>query len=243
MAEGSVQYETSELKTQLKTIAVSRLNALRKVIHNAYAYATGLTQESPPELWRFAISRAEGRLGHLRNDDVTKAAIEHVQRIDPQFQASPATHNKLVAKLKKVTLRNTVKSLTAKTRSDDELAKHLSTLLRLHAQGPIAPVDEVTKLLLIEHWLDDPLTSNWATASLCFFSDQAIAKMVHWLQYHRWLRLHQIETETERIRKIYHDDLGLVSAKPRIIRDVQRTSGKFHFIAFKAARHVRHAQS
>lgn len=141
------------------------------------------------------------------------------------------------------TLRETVQSLTEHMADDAVLAKHLATLLKLFKRGPLtnadydsnrADVKDRTTRILIHHWIQDPPRENWAIAGLCFCSDLAIAKLVYFMANRttKWLPPTLLNKEPERIRKVFRG-LGLIPARPRIIKDIDFKAGKIHWIPFK----------
>jgi hypothetical protein len=115
-------------------------------------------------------------------------------------------------------------------------------LLALYNQPPMAREEydqarkdsDQTTRLLIGNWIQDPMRENWATASFCFFSDRAMAKLIYFIccRCEKWLPAELLNKEPERIRKLY-ESLGLIPAKPRAIKDIDLQSGKINGIVFK----------
>jgi hypothetical protein len=75
------------------------------------------------------------------------------------------------------------------------------------------------------------------TASLCFFSDLAMAKLARLVVNKTPLPTTLLTKEPERIRKLY-EHVGLIPAKPRAIKDIDFQNGKTGFIPFKKRIHI-----
>lgn len=250
MQNANVRYNRAELKRQWGTIAASRRLALWTITAKSHTKTTGLTESDPPELWSFALAKSEPRRSPLSEQQLkrTKAFTESIRRLNPEVDADEIykAGQKLRATLDKVTLRETVQSLATSAKNDSELAEWLAKLLDLHRRPPITTGEyhearadaNLTTYLLVHNWIQDPPGESWATASLCFFSDRAMAKLVYFLSLpparRQWLPLDKWETETERIGKLY-ERLELVPAKPRLVRDVKFKFGKIQYIPYKRA--------
>jgi hypothetical protein len=134
--------------------------------------------------------------------------------------------------------------------NDDELAKHLAKLLGLRNKGLRQKLfsEANAARLLVMNWIDDPPGKNFVTRSFCFFSDRAMATLIHYLLFKEWLmpengdteqkraqKLRKLDAQTTRIKKLYQR-LRLRPAKPRAIRELKVRFGKVHFIYFGARR-------
>lgn len=196
----------------------------------------------PPELWRFAVGRSEPVETLTRKEkEKAKAIADRLRQFDPHFAVTtPETYNQFRATLGTPKLRATVQSLANQIEDDAVLARHLATLLKIHKRRPLTKADyndsradnDRRTRFLIEHWIQEPLRENWAIASLCFFSDLAMAKLIHLILMKRPLPPTLLTKEPERIRKSY-ESLGLIPAKPRAIKDIDFEAGKFSFVPFK----------
>jgi hypothetical protein len=216
----TIGYDSAKLREQCPIIQQSKWNALKNIGDDAYFRAFGLSASDPSELWRLALSRSE-----------PLSDAEHYT----QFRTT----------LGKPTLGETIQSLAPKAKDDDELAGWLSKLRASYSRPPITRVEydqarkdsDQTTRLLIWNWIQDPpLRDNWATASLCFCSDRAMAKLIYFIRHNKWLPAELLNKEPERISKLYRS-LGLIPAKPRAIKDVDFEGGKIHWIPFKKTVH------
>jgi len=206
-------------RSQLHAIAESRQKALESIIRDACIRTTGLSFDDPPELWRFAI-------GHF----------ELMLDWEPYKQFRAALGNP--------TLRETILSLAERFKDEAGLTKHLETLLKLFKRLPLTKSNyEINRrdydkkaCALIEFWIDEPLHHHALKRNFCFFSDRAMAKMVYFLanKKEKWLPAESLDKEPERIRKLY-GSLGLIPAKPRVIKDVDFIAGKIHYTPFQNA--------
>ncbi len=134
-----VQYETAELQKQYPVIAGSKWEPLQKIRSIGYFRATGLTLESPPQLWNYVLSQSE-----------------------------PFSHAKVYKgrreKLGKPTFNSTVRSLADRYRDPVVLQKHLTTMIKLQKRGPLKHSDyelacaegDSTTRIIIEGWIQDP---------------------------------------------------------------------------------------
>ncbi|MBI2925554.1 MAG: hypothetical protein HYY24_07610 [Verrucomicrobia bacterium] len=254
-----IQYDTAELERQWPAIVQSQLNAMRRIISDAYCRAAGLSLDDPPELWRFVLAQSE------QSPPLTKKEEKQAQRLaprlrqlDPQFVGDLAAHQRLRDSLRSLTLRETALSLANRTTDDAKLANHLATLLKIYSRGSLTQADlnsnradqNNTTRILIQHWIQDPTRETWvqgpprewAIASLCFYSDLAMAKAVYWLAKpsgrREWLPATRLNKEPERIRKLY-GKLGLIPAKHRVIKDIKFEAGKIRFEPFRQTIHRR----
>ncbi len=213
----SIHYDPAKLKEQYPAIAESQQNALKKIIDDAYVRTTELNLDDPHELLRFALTR-----------------LEPLSDSEPYMQ--------LRASLKNLTLRESVLSLAKRIEDDAALAKHLATLLKIFERGPLTKSDydfnradqDPSVRLLVEHWIQDPARKNFLWESLCFCSDLAMAKLVYAKTKGMELPPRLLTKEPERIRKLY-GRLGLIPARPRIIKDVDLKGGKVRWVCFKNA--------
>jgi hypothetical protein len=217
MKPPSIQYETAKLEAQYPIICESKWKALQNVIYEAHARTVKLKVGDPPELWRYAIGHSE-----------------------PFTDWEP--YNQFRANLGEPTLRESVRSLTSRFKDDPLLANHLTTLLKIYKRGPFRKVEydlnradgDAVIRFLIQQWIETPLSNNWAYASLCFYSDLAMAKMVYFRanKQTKWLPPELLTKEPERIRKLY-SRLGLIPASPRAIKDIDFKAGRIQFIPFQ----------
>lgn len=207
-------------EAQIRVIQESQRKALEKVINDSYAASTGLTIEvDPPELWKFAFGNMD-------------------------LLCDWAPYKQFRKELGKPTLRETLLALMAQIKDDAMLIRHLNTLLKLSERLPVAKADfditradsDQTKRILIQYWIDQSLHEKALKRNFCFYSDRAMAKMVYFLAHGKkaWLPAKLLNKEPERIRKLY-GSLGLIPAKPRVIKDIEYTSGKIHWVPFKKA--------
>lgn len=208
----TIQYDTAKLEAQLPSIRESQLKAMRRIIIDNYFDDTGLKPSDPPELWRFVISLSES---------LWDAAL--FSQFRSEF-GSP-------------TLNETVSLLAQRIHDPEELARNLNTLLRIHSRGHLSEDDykenvSLDERILVENWIQYPLRRNWAIGSLCFFSELALAKIIYRLKKKTWLPPTLLTKEPERIRKL-RDALGLIRAKPRVIKDIELKAGKIRWIAIK----------
>ena len=97
---------------------------------------------------------------------------------------------------------------------------------------------DATSRFLVQHWIQDPPREDWLIASLCFFSNIAMAKLTHCMMTGKpWpANMDKVELEKKAgsIKKVYQR-LGLLPARPRLIRDFTFKFGKPDFILFKRA--------
>jgi hypothetical protein len=229
-----VCYDTAELNRQWPVIAKSRLDATRRIISEDYLRATRLSLDDPPELWRFVIGRSEPRFPPLapQEKDQAKLLVRRIRELDPEFIGDLEVRDAIG----KPTFRDTVLSLANQFTDQATLAKHIATLLRLYQRGPLTQADFKAKSkfednstrILVQHWIQDPPGERWTIASLCFYSDLALAKMVYFLARKKWLPEDPLKREAKRIEKL-RNVLGLVPARPRIIRDIEFKFGKVHY--------------
>ncbi len=131
-----IQYPTEELKAEWEAIAKSRLEAVRKIVRERYYRVAGLSDNDPPELWRFAV----GRLPRdLTINNKTKKLAEHFQIVDPSFAGAPESYTHFRNDLGTPNLRETVAALVLRAKDDAELAAWLSKLfLYLSPQAGLA---------------------------------------------------------------------------------------------------------
>ncbi|MEO8429346.1 MAG: hypothetical protein ABI651_19820 [Verrucomicrobiota bacterium] len=218
------------------------------MIARSYQKAIGLTETDPPELLQFALSRSEPRTEPLTPEELKRSKDfgDHIRKHDPTFDADKTYQpgQQFLAKLGDVTLRNTAERLAARAKDDAELARWLSKLLNIY-KCPLVKSDEYrrargdddsTTRLLLQHWIQDPPRETWAKASLCFYSDRAMAEMIYFLRYNKPLPATLKTKEPERIRKLYCK-LQLMPASPRLIKDVEFRAGEPGFVFFKKAIH------
>lgn len=241
----TMQYDTAKLKGQYPAICASRMKAFQKVIGDAYVRTLGLSRDDPPELWRFALGNCE-LIEPLTDKEKEKAKViaDHLRQLDPQFSVTPETYDQFKPALGTPTLRETIQSLVNHIEDDAVLAKHLTTLLKIHKRKSLTKNDYndnradsiKTTQILIKRWIQVPLQDNWMTASLCFFSDLAIAKFTYSMVTKKPLPPTLLTKEPERIRKLYKS-LGLIPAKPRVINDIDFQNGKISYIPFKKRIH------
>lgn len=235
-----IQYNTASLKRQRPAIVKSRLAAFQKLALSSYTKATGLNENDPPELWRYVVGQRPTT--DLTKDEDAKALADSIGSSYPQFMGHPENYKQFREELGKPTLRETIQSLAARVREDAELANHLSKLLDIYKKGPIPHEEsehdgpDKTTCWLIDNWIEDPPSNKFLIKSLCFYSDLALAKLIFFWGngQTKWLPPEKVESETSRIKKLYHR-LGLVPARPRAIRDVKFQFGQFHFIPHKKA--------
>ena len=233
-----IQYDTATLRQQWDACALSRLNALRATYAIIYSKLTGLEKNDPLALWRFAVSTIEAS-ADLRRNKKAKALFQHLRQFDPQFAGDPEAAHSFRSRLGQPSLRETAAALVQSAQTDAELAEQLSKLIAINEHGPISnaeferlsPDANDAKLLFL-NWIQEPFGN--IPGSLAFFSDRAMAKMVHFLRCEGWLKLEREDIEPDRIRKLYRG-LGLVPARPRAIRDVRWKNGVLHFVLFKTA--------
>jgi hypothetical protein len=236
-----IQYDTAKLNSQWLTIAKSRLEAFRKIFGQSYFKATGLNENDPPELWRFAVGLRGA--SDLTEDNRARELADSLGSLDPQFMGHPDNYKQFREALGKPTLRDTVLSLAQRVPDDAELSSHLSKLLMLYKQGPIPPekferagADKTTRFL-IEYWIEDPPSDRFLWKSLCFYSDRPMAKLIYFLKGSRpkkWLPCDKVESEAARIKKLYQR-LGLVPARPRAIRDIMFKRDQLCFVPYEKA--------
>jgi hypothetical protein len=236
-----IQYNTTKLKTQWNIIAKSQLDAIRKIISEPYLQATGLNENDPPELWRFAIGHTE-RMPGLTKEEAkrAKAIAENIRQVDAEFVGDPKTYQQFKRDLGTPTLHKTVWSLAERIHDDETLAQYLSKLLDIYKRGRISlnecdqarTDNDNTIRLLLQKWIQEPFGN--ITGSLAFFSDRAMAKLVYYLARKIELDTSREEAEIWRVKKLYQR-LELIPARPRAIRDIKFRLGKLHFIPFKAA--------
>jgi hypothetical protein len=232
----------AKLQHQWRKIAASRLNASKRIETERYCKATGLTEADPPELMCVALSKSDPRpFTTMKQPKRAKELGDYVRQYDLDFDANAGepykNWHKSLGQLGRLTLRPTVQSLAAKARDDAQLSGWLKKLLKLWKRPQItadkyeraSKLDDKTAALLLEHWIQDPPRNNWAKASLCFYSDRAMAKLLYFVTQPEGrrepLRLDKEAPETERIKKIYQR-MGLVPAKHRLIKEVQFKDGK-----------------
>lgn len=235
MESNDIQFCATELKTQWEAIAKSRMTALDKIFGKRYSKVTGLDENDPQELFRFAVGFTE-QPPDLTQDKTAQKFAEEFQRVDPQFAGSPETEQLFRKWLGTPTLRETTLALANRSQDDAELAGWLTKLVGMYHRGRIAQAeletsnyDKTTALLLL-NWLIEPLDF---IHSLAFFSDLAMAKRVYWLQHHKLLPPERLLQEPERVRKIYCN-LGLRPADQRTIKDIKYKAEKFYPVVFKA---------
>ena len=176
------------------------------------------------------------------------ALAERFQRLDPQFAGSPQNYRLFRKRLGKPTFRETVQALSNRIQSDAELAKHVSKLLKLYKRVPVTKArndkdwpadDDRAANFITEKWILGTVDKPLLCDSLCFFSDLAIAKLVYFVVHKKWLppnAPHLSKTEPERIAKLYRG-LGLIPARPRIIKDVDSQNGMIRVIPYQTAIH------
>ena len=237
----TIQYDTVEFNRQYSVICASRMKARQKVIGDAYVDTTGLSLDDPTELWRFALGN-NALITPLTDEEKekAKAIADRLRQLDPQFSVTPETYDQHKAELGTPTLRETVQSLSNRIKDDTVLAKHLTTLLKTYKRGSLAKADfnnnradSIKKTqFLIDNWIQEPLGEKWVNASLCFFSDLAMAKMTHLMVKKIPLPAELLTKEPERIAKVYRS-LGLIPARQRAIKDIDFSGGKVHWTFFK----------
>lgn len=236
MKGAKVKYPTEKLAQQWAGIVKSQIEAIRRGIRKSYTAITGLRENDPPELWRYIIGRSE-RIDFL-DDRLATATADELLYLDVEFTTTPDHYKKFVTELGKPSLRQTLLHLTQRAENDSWLKKQLETLLRIHALGAIKR-DQIEQALsfdridrvLIQNWIEHPPSPSFMKRSLCFFSDRAIAKMVHFIAHHKWLDVSCLDAETARIKKLYQR-LGLRPARPRAIKDVEWKFKKLFYTPF-----------
>ena len=241
----TIQYDTVKFNEQYPIICASRMKARQKVINDAYVDTTGLSRDDPQELWRFANGNSE-LIEPLTEKEKAKAKViaDRLRQLDPQFPVTPETYDMHKTELGTPTLRETVQSLANRIKDDAVLTKHLTTLLKIYKRGPLTKADYndnradsvKTTRLLIDNWIQEPLGEKWIIASLCFFSDLAMAKFTHLMVKKTPLPRPFPTKEKERIAKVYRS-LGLIPACQRAIKDIDFKGGKVHWTFFKKRIH------
>lgn len=235
-----IQYDIMKLDEQHPVICASRMKALKKMISDVYVRTTELSLADPPELWLFALGKSEPIETFTDKENVrAKGMADRFRQLDSQFAVALETCNQLGTERGTPSLRETIQSLTSKAKDDDELANWLSKLVALHRRPLIARKEydqarkdsDKTTRFLIQNWIQDPLQRNWATASFCFFSDRAMAKLIYFLLNKKRLPVELRDKAPERIRKLY-ESLGLIPAKPRAIKDIRLENRKIHWVPF-----------
>jgi len=240
--EPTIQYNTAKLKAQWDKIAKSQMHAIRVLTLRSSVRTRGLSENDPPELWKYVVSRsAQPRLGERAT-----ALAKRFRQLDPQFVGNPENVRLFRERLGKPTFRETVQALSDRIEDDAELVRHLSKLLKLYKRVPAPkgrndkdwPADEDRAAHYItRNWIRGRVEEPLLCDSLCFFSDLAIAKLVYFQDHQKWLprdASHLTKTEPERIAKLYRS-LGLIPARPRIIKDVDRQDGLINLIPMKSA--------
>ena len=76
-----------EFSREYATIRKSQWTALHKMVDESYLRSTGLSHGDPPEVWRFAISRAE----HLDHNAFYRESLPHSFRTRHGFCTIPHT--------------------------------------------------------------------------------------------------------------------------------------------------------
>ncbi len=232
-----IQYNTAKLQSQWPRIALSRLDAGKRIIQGSHASNLGLNRSDPPELWRYVVGRTAPP-ANLPKVEAARAAVAawRVRRHIPSFAGDPETYQQFRRRLGKPTLRETVSALASRVQDDAGLAKHLRKLLALYDQREPRRKNSAWQQaeFLIRNWIQEPPGPQWAIRSLCVFSDLAMAKLCHFCWKKQWLPPQYLNSEPARIKKLYQR-LGLVPAKPRAIRDLELRHGKLHYIPFKTA--------
>jgi hypothetical protein len=235
MEANITQRDTAELKVQWSIIAKSRMDAMKKITRTNYHKVTGLDENDPPELWRFAVSFSERQPDLTRNKNI-KNLSEHFRQIDPQFAGRPEDYQKFRDSLGTPALRDTILALANRAKDDAQLAEWLTKLLAIHKHGPILRSELESKNIsksaqhLLDYWIQEPF-GNFQ-GSLAFFSDRAMAKMVDFLDWGKLQPEKPYTTEAERVRKLYCG-LHLIPADRRAIKDLEYRAGKIHFILNK----------
>jgi hypothetical protein len=234
MESNTIQHDTAELKVQWATIAKSRMDAMLKIISTNFRKVTGLDENDPPELWRFAVGFME-RPSDLTGNKKAKILSEHFLQTDPQFAGSPEDEQKFRDSLGKPAMHDSILALANRSKDDAQLAEWLTKLLAIYKHGTITQAElekkgvSKTARHLLLNWIQEPFGN--IKGSFAFFSDRAMAKMVYWLDW-RKLPTGKFTTETERIRKVYCS-LGLVAANKRAIKDIEYRAGKIHYVLNK----------
>lgn len=241
----TLKYDTAKLRRQLSKVTASWQKAITRSIGEGYVEATALPENDASELWQFVLGKSEPSRpvtgSELKRE---KERGDQIRQYDPKYDADRAyeASQQVLRDFGTPNLRETVQRLAARIEDDTQLAEYLTILLKLFRRPPITRAeyreaardsDKTTKYLLW-NWIRVPLRENWATANLCFYSDLAMAKLVYFRSKGKTLPAELRDKETWRIRKLY-DGLGLVTADPRLIKDVEIRGGKVNWIPFKKA--------
>jgi hypothetical protein len=233
--ENLIQHDTATLKTQWETIAKSRMDAMKTITSAVYRKVTGLDENDPPELWRFAMGFME-RPPDLTGNKKAKILSDHFQKTDPQFAGRPEGYQQFRDSLGTPKLRDTILALANRSKDDAELAGWMTKLVAIYKHGPISQVEREnngfskTAQILLLNWIQEPFGN--ITGSLSFFSDRAMAKMVYLVKHGKFLPFELYTTEPERIRKEY-GAFDLRPADRRAVKDLEYRAGKIHFVLNK----------
>jgi hypothetical protein len=205
----TIFYPTKQLEEEKRRIRDSVEKALCKLTADGYHKSLGLLPEDPPALFRWRLKQTPW---HDKTGD--------------------ALWPDKAAYFKKVTLRNVVEELTHQAESDEQLEQWL--------RGMLAPfprhVDRLDQLnneqrFLLLNWIAPDDHSQFFLASLCFYSNLALAQALYFQRWQEPLPPSRLGTEEKTAAKKV-ERLGLLSAKKRVIREMLFKEGRCRFAPF-----------
>ncbi|MHC1767934.1 MAG: hypothetical protein AB9869_27285 [Verrucomicrobiia bacterium] len=216
-AQRDIQYDTARLDEQYPMIRESRDKAVVRIYKDAYKRVLGIKPGDPGELWKYALRK-------LGSSSIPAAGRSIVLKCWRESQGAPSFGASLDVLLRRFAGRES--KLIAATRK----------LLDLAERPPVSDADleaaiDPTDRYLVQHWIAERHDPLLLYRSLCFFSNEAMAKAMHYFRMAQVLKLERWGPERERVTKRY-ERLNLTPAKPRIIRDFKVQAGQPLFLPF-----------
>ncbi|MBI4662147.1 MAG: hypothetical protein HY735_25285 [Verrucomicrobia bacterium] len=211
----TIQYPTALLKEERPLIRESVQKALLKLTAGGYQKSLRLLPDDPTPLYQWRLKKApwDNKAGDSLWPDKT-------------------------AYFENITLRNVVEQLTRQAECDEQLEQWLRRLLAPFGRhvDRLAQVGKVQRFL-ITHWIapDNYPLPRFFGESLCFYSNHALAQLLHLCQWGKPLPATRLGTAEKTAAKVV-ERLGLRRAKLGIIREMPFIDGRFVPLPYEARR-------
>jgi len=216
----TISYPTKLLEEEKPLIRESVRIAFSKFFEVGYFKSLGVLPSDPLPLrqWRMKQipcgSKGEGLL--------SKKALRSTKRIFTIAEAESIAEGGAAARdfLKKLTLRGVVERLVEAAEDDEQLEQWLRRLLAPFDghDNRFEEANKETQFLML-HWIQENTHPEFFRASLCFYSNRALAQAIHYRLWGEPLPATRLGTAEKTAAKRV-ERLGLRPAKKRIFREM-----------------------
>lgn len=201
--ETPIGFDTAKFNAEIKRCRDSQVAAFESLGRTIYKKTYGLELSASAEFWRLA-------LGKTTIDECIKEVQNSI--CDSKYNPTNADWQRIMKQISEVAKRSN-------PMTNDKWQK--------------AKQDRKNDFTLIQRWVADPNHPDPVRASLCFYTWEAMAKMVYWFDWKISLPKDRIGAESARLKK-QCQRLNLRQSDLRLIKGVEfRPDGTCIFEPFK----------